>query len=115
MLRYLCELAGSSPLNLLSEEQALLTMVSNQQALDLRDLLTTNRGSRVRRSNIDLTEAEEVAVKCGNKFPTCSMSRLDILRCVILKTFKTKTRLMGGGEAIVIGSKKTDMFNISRI
>ena len=72
-------------------------MVSNQQALDLRDLLTTNRGSRVRRSNIDLTEAEEVAVKCGNKFPTCSMSRLDILRCVILKTFKTKTRLMGGG------------------
>ena len=80
LFRYLCELAGSNPFNLLSEEQALLTMVSSQQAVDLKDLLTTNRGSRVKRSNLDLNEVEEVALKCGRQFPTCPMSRLDILR-----------------------------------
>jgi hypothetical protein len=43
--RYLCELAGTAPGDLLEEEQALLVMLSSEPH-DVKDILTTNRGSR---------------------------------------------------------------------
>ncbi len=43
--RYLCELAGTAPGDLLEEEHALLVMLSSEPH-DVKDILTTNRGSR---------------------------------------------------------------------
>ena len=44
-LRYLCELAGTAPADLLEEEYALLVMMSAQPK-QVNNILTTNRGSR---------------------------------------------------------------------
>jgi len=85
--KYLCEIAGTSPDNLLMEEAALLAMVRSQEEITalLRSELTgPAAGSRPRRStvNVDaaLVEAERVGQACSRQFPSCSVSRIDILR-----------------------------------
>merc|ERR1719211_440217 len=85
--KYLCEIAGTSPDNLLMEEAALLAMVRSQEEITalLRSELTgPAAGSRPRRSTVDvdaaLVEAERVGQACSRHFPSCSVSRIDILR-----------------------------------
>jgi len=85
--KYLCEIAGTSPDNLLMEEAALLAMVRSQEEITalLRSELTgPAAGSRPRRSTVDvdaaLVEAERVGQVCSRQFPSCSVSRIDILR-----------------------------------
>jgi len=85
--KYLCEIAGTSPDNLLMEEAALLAMVRSQEEITalLRSELTgPAAGSRPRRSTVDvdaaLVEAERVGHACSRQFPSCSVSRIDILR-----------------------------------
>jgi len=85
--KYLCEIAGTSPDNLLMEEAALLAMVRSQEEITalLRSELTgPAKGSRPRRSTVDvdaaLVEAERVGQACSHQFPSCSVSRIDILR-----------------------------------
>jgi len=85
--KYLCEISGTSPDNLLMEEAALLAMVRSQEEITalLRSELTgPAAGSRPRRSTVDvdaaLVEAERVGQACSRQFPSCSVSRIDILR-----------------------------------
>jgi len=78
--KYLCELSETSPVNLLSEEEALVAMMTSQAPqVHLRDLLTTTR-HRVRRSAVNMREAEMVSARCGSQFPRCAVSRIDILK-----------------------------------
>merc|ERR1719211_417648 len=85
--KYLCEIAGTSPANLLMEEAALLAMVRSQEeitALLRSELAGPVAGSRPRRSAVSveaaMAEARVVGKTCSQRFPTCSVSRIDILR-----------------------------------
>jgi len=84
--KYLCEISGTSPQNLLMEEAALLAMVRSQEEITalIRSEATGPAGTRPRRSTVDvdaaLVEAERVGRACSRQFPSCSVSRIDILR-----------------------------------
>jgi len=84
--KYLCEIGSTSKSNLMMEEAALLAMVRSQAEIQslIQSHLQSGIKKRNRRSSPNLdqafSEAAAVADKCNKLFPTCGISRLDILR-----------------------------------